>query len=205
MSVLVVDPLTCDALIEQRRLTGGDRYDEVWDGLYVANPLGSVEHQRMVMELCLAFGRVVDDAGLGTVLPGANVASFEENWKNDFRCPDVVVVLTGGRARDIGAAWIGGPDFLVEIRSPGEKATDKLPFYERVGVRELLVVDRDTKDAELFRLQDGKLISVGTSSNAGRAVLLSEVLPLSFARGSDADRPQLIVHRTDGRESSWRV
>lgn len=204
MNVLVVDPHACDTLIEQRRLCGGDRYDEMWDGVYVVNPLASNEHQRMVMRLSFVMHGTVVASGGGTVLPGANVASSETNRERDYHCPDVDVVLAGGRARDIGPALVGGPDFLIEIRSPGETAAKKLPFYERIGVRELLVVDRDSKEAELFRLTAGRLTSVGTSSNDSQ-VLASGVLPLSFARASGGERPQLIVRRTEEPATSWTV
>lgn len=34
----------------------------------------------------------------------------------------------------------------VEIRSPGDESVDKLRFYERVGLLELVMIDRDTKE-----------------------------------------------------------
>lgn len=34
---------------------------------------------------------------------------------------------------------------VVEIRSPGDEAFEKVEFCERVGVREVLVIDRDSK------------------------------------------------------------
>ena len=49
--------------------------------------------------------------------------------------------------QDIGPALVGGPDFLVEVASPGDRSLDKLAFYEGIGVRELLMVDRDSKGA----------------------------------------------------------
>ena len=33
----------------------------------------------------------------------------------------------------------------MEIRSPGDESFEKLPFYGRLGVCEVLVIDRDTK------------------------------------------------------------
>ena len=34
---------------------------------------------------------------------------------------------------------------------PGDESYEKFPFYAAVGVRELLVIDRDTKEPELYR------------------------------------------------------
>ena len=74
MAVLVLDEWACETLLAQRRAMGGDRYDEVWEGTYVMNPMASVEHQRLVMGLPSALDIVVRGEGRGVVLPGANVA-----------------------------------------------------------------------------------------------------------------------------------
>ena len=47
----------------------------------------------------------------------------------------------------------GPPTVVVEIRSPGDETTDKMPFYVKLGVPELWVVDRDTKTPELYVLE----------------------------------------------------
>ena len=46
MSLLVSDPELKERLLAERRASGGDRYDEVWDGVYVMSPLADDEHQR---------------------------------------------------------------------------------------------------------------------------------------------------------------
>ena len=38
-------PKEFEALLERRRQLGQDRYDEVWDGVYVMNPAPSYEHR----------------------------------------------------------------------------------------------------------------------------------------------------------------
>jgi Uma2 family endonuclease len=45
-----------------------------------------------------------------------------------------------------------GPDAVVEIHSPGDEAYEKLDFYAKVGVREVWIVDRDTKHPEILEL-----------------------------------------------------
>src|SRR5688500_17695917 len=115
------------------------------------------EHQNLVMRLGVPFAAVVNWEAGDSVPPGANVSARVAGWKQNYRCPDVVVALAGGRAQDCGTHWCGGPDFVVEIRSPSEDPRDKLDFYAAVGTREVLVIDRDPWGLELFRL-DGLVL-----------------------------------------------
>ena len=41
---------------------------------------------------------------------------------------------------------------MIEIRSPEDETYDKLPFYAALGTREVVVIDRDTKRTEIYRL-----------------------------------------------------
>jgi len=68
--LLVLDPFARDAIVAQRRASGADRYDEVWEGTYIMSPLPSLEHQRLALRLSIIFDKVVTDLGKGTVLPG---------------------------------------------------------------------------------------------------------------------------------------
>jgi Uma2 family endonuclease len=44
---------------------------------------------------------------------------------------------------------------VVEIRSPDDEAYEKLPFYARLGVPEVWIVDRDAKTPDVFVLRAG--------------------------------------------------
>ena len=44
----------------------------------------------------------------------------------------------------------------VEIESPGDETRDKFPFYAGLGVPELWVIDRDTKEPEVYILRAGR-------------------------------------------------
>src|SRR5262249_39352641 len=49
-------------------------------------------------------------------------------------------------------AWIvGGPNAVIEILSPQDESRDKFPFYLSIGVDEVILVDRDTLEIELYR------------------------------------------------------
>lgn len=200
MPGLVCDPVELDALISRRRETGADRYDEVWEGLYVMSPLANPEHQRLAGEFTAILIEVVTRGKRGVVYPGSNVTDQELDWTRNYRCPDVVVVLreSSHRCRDIGATLLGGPDFLIEVRSPGDKTLEKLEFYASIGVPELLVVDRDSKALRLFRLQSGRLAE--RSADEGWSV--SEVVGLRFRTTADCE---VEVQTTNPPHRTWLV
>lgn len=182
---------------------GGDHHDEVWEGTYMMTPLPNNEHQDFVFELGLVLHEVVGKPGLGVVRT-VNVSDREHGWEHNYRCPDIAVMLKGGRAKNCGTHWVGGPDFLVEIVSPDDNTFDKLPFYSRIGVRELLVIDRDPWELSLYRLQQDSLTLVATARPTDEATVDSEVLPLSFRLLDDDPRPTVeIVHQKSGQR--WHL
>jgi len=180
-------------------------YDEVWDSVYFVFPLPNLQHQDIVMRLSAALYELYGRTGAAIVLPGANVSDRDVDWKQNYRCPDVVAAFPGGRARDCGAFWCGGPDFLVEIVSPDDKSRDKFDFYAQVGVRELLLIDRDPWALELYRLQENKLALVGTSTLDNSTPISNRVLDgLSFRLVTGDVRPQ--IEMTHGpSNTSWVV
>ena len=91
--------------------------------------------------------------------------------------------------------WLGGPDFAVEILSPGDPAREKLDFYAKVNVRELLIIDRSPWQLDLYRLAEASA-RLGRHVDAGRARRSRpEVLPLMFRLVPDEPRPTIeVVH-----------
>ena len=204
MLTLVTDPSISLQLIEQRRAIGIDIFDEVWEGVYVMTPAPNDNHQELAGKLVRALLETVEDINLGKVRPGINLTADSNNWEHNYRIPDAVVFLHGSNATCHDTFWSGSPDFVIEIVSPWDKTRDKIPFYEEIGTRELLIVDRDPWQLELLRLQACKLVSVGTSTTDGSAAVASEVLPLSFRLVEGEKRPKIDVRHTDG-EKTWLV
>jgi Uma2 family endonuclease len=204
MAALITDPQLQAELVVQRQASGTDRFDEVWEGLYVMAPLANDEHQALVNDICAILTSVVAWPGLGLVRPGVNVSDREKDWKSNYRCPDAVVFLNGTAAVNHGAFWFGGPDLAVEIVSPGDQAYSKIPFYAQVGTRELLIVDRDPWRLILFRLRGGELVEVGRSDGEQAQVLQSQTVGLSWQLTVDSGRRTIVVHRIDG-EQTWRI
>ncbi|MBK8978156.1 MAG: Uma2 family endonuclease [Planctomycetes bacterium] len=144
-------------LLEWRRKTGADRYDEVWDGVLHMVPSPSIRHQGLeVQSICWLATRWEGEGrrlihGVGVARPGV------ERWVHDFRVPDISLLTPRGAAREVaGTHFEGGPDAVIELRSPGDETYDKLPFYCEVGCREIWVIDRDTCAVEIFA-PDGEL------------------------------------------------
>lgn len=199
----------CDASLEerqiaQRRETGADRFDEVWEGVYVMSPMANDEHQDLGTGIVTVLRIVIQWAGLGEVRGGVNVSDRKDDWRSNFRCPDVAAFLKDTSAQMCGAFWHGGPDFAVEIISPNDRSREKLDFYGKVSTRELLIIDRDSWALELYRLQDQELILSGKSTLNQPDELTSDVLPLSWKLIPGEKRPQIEIAHSDG-EQQWVV
>jgi Uma2 family endonuclease len=204
MALMVLDPTDEKRLRAEREASGADRYDEVWEGVYMMVPLANNEHQNLQTRLAAAIQYAVGWNGPVHVDAGANVSDREDDWTHNYRIPDVVVVFPGSAAKDCGTHWCGGPDFCVEIASRGDRSRDKLDFYAAIGVRELLLIDREPWALELYRLDAGRLERVGSSTFGKPDPLLSTVLPVSFRLTSGAQRPAVEVAHRDGVQR-WLV
>lgn len=128
MAVLVLDPDLESHLKAVRRESDSDGHDEVWEGLYVMAPLPNDDHQEIQAKLVVVLQDALGWDSPAKIRAGVNVSDRHRNWKSNYRDPDVVVYLPGNPARNLGAHWQGGPDFLVEIVSPLDRSRDKLPF-----------------------------------------------------------------------------
>lgn len=204
MSLLVLDRDIARELRADRKARGIDQHDEVWEGIYVMSPIADIEHQAIVLGLGAAFFEAIDRAGLGHTYPGVNVSDRVERWRKNFRTPDVVVILHGSKAENHRTFWSGAIDFAVEVVSRGDRSQKKLPFYSKIGLRELLLVHRHPWRLKLYRHDGQKLKLAGTSEIETATNLDSEVLPFSFRLVDSAERPMIeLTHRPDGR--TWQA
>ena len=173
-----------DEELARRRLTGIDRFDEMWEGVLHMAPAPLYEHQRIVAVLLVFLRPLCQRHGRGVVSTQINVFN-EASSSPDYRIPDLTFVSSGREhviARD--GVRTGGPDVVIEVRSSEDETYDKLPFFARIGVREVIVVQRDTKDVEVYRLAGPQYVALQADS-AGW--LRSDVMGVRFAR-SDAGR-----------------
>ena len=204
MTALINDPYLQRRLIRRRRAWGADRYDEVWDGVYVMNAMPNNEHQDLVSRLTYICQHVIVDPGLGKVQAGCNVSDRATQWRRNYRVPDVAVFLNDTSAVNKRSHWYGGPDLAIEIVSPHDRSRDKLEFYARVGTHELLIIDRAPWSLELYRLTTGTLTRVGRSTVDQPEHLQTEVVPLTWCLVRSEERPMVEASRSDGSQS-WQA
>jgi Uma2 family endonuclease len=198
MVAQILDSILVDQLIADRQARGIDQHDEVWNGVYVMSPIANDEHQELVGFINSVLFQVIQSAGLGLVRPGVNLTDMPEDWTHNYRVPDVVVFLHGGTGVCHGAFWSGGPDLAVEISSTGERPAKKLKFYNRIGTKELLIIEREPWRLVFYRRIRGKLTAAGKSTTNGKAIL-SRSVQVRFNLRGDADDPQLVLQNSDGR------
>lgn len=186
-------------LIEQRRRLGLDRMDEVWEGVYHMAPPPAGEHQEVVDELFVIFRGYVGNHRLGRMRSVTGVRRGP-GGKENYRIPEWVFLR---REREElfrpDTGYVDeGPDVVLEVRSPGDETDEKIPFYEAVGVRELLLVDRDSREVQVLRLVAARLSPVSPNPDGW---IYCEGLRAFFRRGERDGRPRLLVRlELDGTE-----
>lgn len=166
MRTLVLDPPTAglNPLLERRRRSGLDRFDEVWEGVLHMVPGPSGAHSLVEWQLAHLLRPLAERAGLHA---GGqfNLGESEE----DFRVPD------GGLHRTPpSGTWHPTAALVVEIVSPGDESWEKLPFYAAHHVDEVLIVDPQEHSVSWLELEDGEyrpvehsgLVDLGTQGLA---------------------------------------
>ncbi len=197
MAHLILPEEDLESIIRVRRERGSDRFDEVWNGVYVMSPLAVNQHQRLATFLARVFHGSLEGRQAFDSIAGVNVSDQSDEWTKNYRCPDVAVFLPGNPAEDRDSHWFGGPDFAVEIISKGDRSRLKFNFYAKVGVDELLLVDRDPWRLELYRNQTGKMNPAGSIAFGDSNCLQSEILPVSFRLLDSNEGPKIEVTQTD--------
>lgn len=204
MNIIINEPFTAANFLAERALSDGSSRDEVWEGVYIVSPIANNDHQLILARLLTALGSVLDFAAGAEVFQGVNVSDREDGWLQNYRIPDLAVVLPGSRARDCETHLCGGPDFLVEVLSRNDLAREKREFYAEIGVREFLIIDRDPWALELYRLDGAELNPVGRSTVEHPDLIVSEVLPLVLRMLPGEQRPRIEVRTTDGKQA-WNL
>ncbi len=159
------------SMIDERRRSGADRWDEMWEGELHMSPPPSFAHNRMGRCLVTGLDAVAAVHGLEVTYETGLWAA--DGGPESYRIPDVSVVhpdRISQRGMETGTA----PLLAIEIRSSGDEAYLKIPFYGRVGVTELVIIDATT---EVIRRYVGNgLTMTEVSDPAGPSVRL-ETLP----------------------------
>lgn len=124
---------------------------ELINGVVYDMAAPELDHQNAAGEIFILFKTRAKASGgkayiapLDVVLDGENVVQ-----------PDVIYLLPGSRCvPDDGKRLIGVPDLIAEVLSPisiRRDRRDKFALYERVGVRELWLVDPRDRLVEVWQ------------------------------------------------------
>ena len=122
-----------DEDLARRRLTGVDRLDEMWEGVLHMAPAPIYEHQRIVAQLDRFLGPLCEQRRRGVLAVQINVFN-ESSAAEDLRIPDLTFIAAGHEhvlARD--GTRRGGPDLVIEVRSPEDETYEKFPFFAGLG------------------------------------------------------------------------
>jgi Uma2 family endonuclease len=143
-------------ILEWRKRTGADQRDEVWDGVVHMPPMQNIEHQdfegALEVYLRLRWAR----PRKAKVFHEVNLAA-PGGWPNkNYRIPDLLLLTPERFHINQDDRFEGAPDVVVEIHSPGDESYEKLPFYAELGVPEVWIIDRDTKEPEVYLLKRGR-------------------------------------------------
>ena len=128
---------------------------EIIDGRHYVSPSPDYEHQVASANLHHRLMMAITDRGKGVVVAAPMDLDLGTGTVVQ---PDVIVIVKGNRGVIRGKKITGVPDLLVEILSPSTRRRDlrlKRLRYERAGVREYWIVDRNARAVSQFVLRDG--------------------------------------------------
>jgi Uma2 family endonuclease len=168
MKVLMLD--APQAMLDERRRLGLDGRDEMWDGvLHMVPPAGGA-HQLLSSRFFLVVGPLADRRGLVPLMETGLFGSAD-----DYRVPDQLYC----RPEHFSERGAEGAEVVVEVRSPGDETYDKIEFYSRCGVREMLVLHPEDRPVERFRSDGDRLVPVPPDADGAHE---SEVLGVRLHR-----------------------
>ena len=169
MATLVLDPYAyeLDALKERRRISGVDRFDEMWEGVLHMVPAPTDGHGDIESQLHRIIGAPAKRAGL-RMIGQSNLGEDE----HDYRVPDSALHRPGA-----AGTWHPTAALVIEIVSPGDESWDKLPFYAAHEVDEVLIIDPAEHAVHWLGLTDGEYgpIERSTLIDLGRGDLAEQI------------------------------
>jgi Uma2 family endonuclease len=157
-----------EELLEERRRLGHDKRDELWDGaLHLVPPPSSI-HDRLIIDLIDALGPIARRRELLRWTAGLFDAP------KNYRVPD----LTLAGRQHVSKRGLEGAELVIEVLSPYDESRDKFPFYARVGVREVWLIDPKTRATEIHVLHDGVYAPVAFEAGVATSPVLGITLEI---------------------------
>ncbi len=178
-------------VIDERHRLGQDRWDEVWEGVYHLVPPPDEEHQVVSDSLFGTLWSYVLRHKLGVIRSNKAIRDMRHP-DQDYRIPEWILLQTGRESLLKKCGWYvdEGPDAALEVVSPGDEPDEKIPFYEKMGLRELIRVERDSRRVQVLRLVAGRLTPVSPNADGW---VYCEALRAFFRTDVSAAKPALRV------------
>lgn len=134
-------------------------------------------HQRLVGRLHLLLAKHIPH---GDVL----LAPMDVKLGGRTIQPDVFWVAADGDCVDHDTYYLGAPDLVVEVLSPGNSAHDRVEkynLYEAHGVGEYWIADADEQYIEVYTRQGQRFVRVGafTAKQTFHSRILSQEIALA--------------------------
>jgi Uma2 family endonuclease len=152
----------------------GRRY-EIVNGVLVMAPAPNRSHQDAVLRIAHYLLVHVEFAGLGKVM----IAPFDVQLSpEDVFQPEVLVVLNAHLDRIQEKKFMGVPDLVVEVASPGTAIYDRLTKFEKyaeAGIPEYWLTNAKTRTIQVLVLERGEYRSLGIFR--GEQILQSRIVP----------------------------
>ena len=185
MNAVLIDPPAW--FVERRKEMGGDRWDEVWEGVQHMAPQPTYDHQGIGSELVALLVPLVKERGWHVRY---ETSLYDpDRGESDYRVPDVMVV-DPAHASERGVE--GRAELVVEILSPGDESRAKLPFYARHGVQEVWLIEPTARAIEIYTLRGASYFAVAPERDGS---VRSPVFALVLATVAG---PRLRINWDDG-------
>ena len=152
----------------------GQRY-EVMNGVLIMAPAPTPEHQGVSTLLLVYLFQYSQAIGLGKIFAAPLDVELASNRVVQ---PDILVVLNANLHKIAAKRFIGAPDLVIEIASPGTELYDRLSkyeAYEQAGVSEYWMVNSSDKSIEVSVLEGREFQSLGVFQ--GKTTIPSRVVP----------------------------
>jgi Uma2 family endonuclease len=142
--------------LAERKNSEASQWDEMWSGVLHMPPMPNRIHQNFSRDLMIYLhswwalphgNRVHQEVNLTT-------PEDEPDWTLNYRIPDLVLLTPDRFSIDKGEYMAGAPLVVIEIRSPRDETYEKLPFYAALGIPEVWVFDRDTREPRIYSLTE---------------------------------------------------
>ncbi|MBW4583427.1 MAG: Uma2 family endonuclease [Tildeniella nuda ZEHNDER 1965/U140] len=151
---------------------------EIIDGELFVTRAPHLRHQSVIRNICNELGNWSDKTQLGEAFPTPGIIFSDA----DNVIPDAVWISVERMERftDEAGHFIGAPELIVEVLSPG--ATNerrdreaKLKLYSSQGVEEYWIVNRELQQIEMYRRENAALKRTATYN--AQDTITSPILP----------------------------